>query len=130
VTADAAGRFLVTAFFAVVFLQSAFDKLIDRTGNVAYFSDHFKDTPMLADSVPLLFWVLTAIELSTGILCALGILTGDFLWRRFGMAGAGVLLAGIALLCLLVGQRLAKDYAGAATVAAYLVVALVGLGFF
>ena len=31
---DAMGRFLVTAFFAIVFLQSAIDKLIDYEGNL------------------------------------------------------------------------------------------------
>ena len=39
---DVVARFLVTAFFAVVFIQSAIDKLVDRDGNIAFFSDHFE----------------------------------------------------------------------------------------
>jgi len=113
---DLVARFLVTAFFAVVFLQSALDKLFDRAGNLAYFGDHFKGSPV--------------VELSAGGLCVLGLVSGDFRTRGFGIAAGGVALAGAALLCLITGQRLAKDYAGAAVVAAYFAVALVGLLFF
>lgn len=127
---DACARFLAAAFFAIVFLQSAFDKLLDRAGNLAYFRDHFKGAPLPAGAVPLLFWVLTLIELTAGVLCAVGVLSGDFMGRGFGIAAAGIVLSGIALLCLLIGQRLAKDYAGAAVVAAYFAVALIAASLF
>jgi diacylglycerol kinase len=39
-------------------------------------------------------------------------------------------MSGFALLCLLAGQRLAKDYAGAAVVAAYFAVAVIGVALF
>ena len=126
---DAIARFLVTAFFAIVFLQSALDKLIDRRGNLEYFADHFRSSPVAA-LVPLLFWVLTLIELSAGALCALGVLTRDFMSKGLGISACGIAIAGLALLSLLLGQRLAKDYAGAAVVAAYFAVALIGLGLF
>jgi putative oxidoreductase len=128
--ADTVARFLVTAFFAVVFVQSAIDKLIDRDGNIAFFSDHFKNSPLPTAAVPLLFWMLTLIEGTAGVLCALGLLLGDFVGRGFGVSACGVSIGGIALLCLLTGQRLAKDYAGAAVIAAYVAVALIGLRFF
>ncbi len=124
---DAVARFLVTAFFAVIFVQSALDKLLDRQGNLAYFTDHFKSSPLPPAAVPLLFWTLTLIEATTGAMCLLGLLLGDFVSRGFGVAAAGVTLAGIALLALLFGQRLAKDYAGAAVIAAYFAVAVIGM---
>jgi putative oxidoreductase len=127
---DAVARFLVTGFFAVVFVQSATDKLVDRDGNIAYFTDHFKSSPLPSSAVPLLFWMLTLIEGTAGVLCGLGLLLGDFLNKGFGVSACGVSMAGVALLCLLVGQRVAKDYAGAAVVAAYFAVALIGLRFF
>src|SRR5262245_54860076 len=127
--ADAVGRFLVTAFFAIVFLQSAFDKLLDRQGNLDYFDDHFKNSPM-ASLVSSLLQVLTLVELSAGGLCALGLLTFSFTSKGFVIAACGVALSGLALLSLLLGQRLAKDYAGAAVVAAYFAVALIGMGLF
>ena len=127
---DAVARFLVTGFFAVVFIQSAVDKLTDRDGNIAYFSDHFKGSALPVAAVPLLFWMLTALEGTAGALCALGLLLGDFLGKGFGVSACGVSIAGLALLALLGGQRLAKDYAGAAVLAAYFAVALIGLHFF
>ena len=128
--ADAVARFLVTGFFAVVFLQSAVDKLADRDGNIAYFTDHFKNSPIPAAAVPLLFWLLTALEGLAGVLCGLGLLLGDFVGKGFGVSACGVSIAGVALLGLLTGQRLAKDYAGAAVIATYVAVALLGLSFF
>lgn len=119
-------RFLVTAFFAVVFLQSALDKLTDRQGNLDYFTDHFKNSPMAA-FVPNLLWAITGLEMLAGGLCGLGLLLFDFRSPGIGIAGCGVAISGVALLCLLVGQRLAKDYAGAAVIAAYFAVALIGL---
>jgi hypothetical protein len=120
-------RFLVTAFFAIVFLQSAIDKILDREGNLAYFTDHFKSSPFPADSIPLMLTAITALEGLAGGLCALGIVSGSWTRGGFGVAGAGVAVAGCALLALLVGQRLAKDYAGAAVIATYFAVALIGL---
>jgi hypothetical protein len=126
---DAIGRFMVTAFFAVVFVQSALDKVFDRDGNLGFLSEHFKNSPF-RDSVGQLFNVLTIIEGLAGGLCALGLLTFSFRERGMGIAALGVAMSGMALLCLLVGQRLAKDYAGAAVVAAYFAVAILGLAFF
>jgi hypothetical protein len=124
------GRFLVTAFFAVVFGQSSLDKLLDRDGNLAYFSDHFAKSAVPAEVVPMLFWILTVVEASAALLCALGLMTFSFAREGFGVAACGVWVSGLALLCLILGQRLAKDYAGAAVVAAYFAVVLIGLELF
>jgi hypothetical protein len=120
-------RLFVTAFFAIVFLQSAADKVFDRAGNLAYFGDHFKNSLIPAEAVPLLFLALTSLEAAAGVLCGLGLLIGDFRQEGMGVSATGVALANVALLCLLFGQRLAKDYAGAAVVAAYFAVALIGI---
>ena len=127
---DTVARFLVTAFFAIAFVQSSLDKLIDREGNLGYLTDHFKNSVIPPAAVPLLFWSLTVIEAAAGSLCALGLLLGDYASPGFGVAACGVALAGVALLCLLLGQRMAKDYAGAAVVAAYFAVALIGMAAF
>ncbi len=126
-TAELALRFLVTGFFAVVFLQSAIDKVLDRDGNLAYFSDHFKTSPFPEAMIPLMLTAITALEGLAGALCALGIVSGSWARGGFGIAGAGVATSGAALLALLIGQRLAKDYAGAAVIAPYFAVALIGL---
>ncbi len=124
------GRFLVTAFFAVVFLQSGFDKLTDSEGNLGFMRGHFKDSPFGGETLNRVYWMLTAMELLAGVLCGLGLLFFSFRNDGLNLASAGVSLAGLALLSLMVGQRLAKDYAGAAVVAAYFAVALIGLALF
>ena len=124
------GRFLVTAFFAVVFVQSALDKLTDSQGNLDFLLAHFKDSPFASDTVRRMFWVLTALEASAGILCSLGVLFLRFRFPGMNLASAGLGVGGLALLSLMAGQRFAKDYAGAAVVAAYCAVLLVGLNFF
>lgn len=39
----------------------------------------------------------------------------------------GVMLSGLSLIFLLIGQRLAKDYAGAMTLAVYFIITIIGL---
>ena len=119
-------RFAVVAFFAVVFLQSALDKLLDSDGNLGFLREHFKSSPLPEEAVSPLFWLLTALELAAGVLCGLGLVTFSF-WSGGFLARWGLRMATLALLALLTGQRLAKDYAGAAVVAAYFAVAVLGL---
>jgi len=123
-------RFLATSFFAVVFLQSALDKLTDSEGNLGFMREHFKQSPFPPDSVNLLFWTLTALEASAGILCGLGVLFLRFRHPGMNVASLGLGVSGVALLALVTGQRFAKDYAGAAVVAAYFAVDLIGLMLF
>src|SRR5215467_5472797 len=95
---DVIARFLATAFFAIVFVQSALDKILDQKGNLAYFGDHFRGSPLPPAAVPLLFWILTCIEATAGGLCALGLLLGDYISKGFGVAACGVCVSGLALL--------------------------------
>ena len=125
-----AARFLVTAFFAVVFLQSAADKVLDREGNLGFLREHFKSSPIPEVMVPTLFWTLTALEGLAGLLCGLGVLFTDFGNGGSSIASWGLCFSGLALVSLISGQRLAKDYAGAAVVAAYFAVVLIGLSLF
>jgi hypothetical protein len=63
-------------------------------------------------------------------LCGLGVLFTDFSDAGSSIASWGLFFSGLALVSLITGQRLAKDYAGAAVVAAYFAVVLVGLSLF
>ena len=119
-------RFAITAFFAVVFLQSAVDKLTDPEGNLGFLREHFAKSPIPAGMVGPMYWTLTMLELGAGAFSALGIVFGGFA-DASGFAWRGLQLGTLALLALLIGQRLAKDYAGAAVIAGYFVVAVLGL---
>src|SRR4029079_6330944 len=39
-------QLLITAFLAVLFLQSGLDKVVDRDGNTAFLRDHFQTSPL------------------------------------------------------------------------------------
>ena len=122
------GQLAVTAFFAVAFLQSAVDKLVDSQGNLDFLSGHFSSSP-LGGMVPLMFWVIAALETITGLCCGVGFIL-LLIGTGSSLAIAGIELALLSLLCLFFGQRLAKDYPGAAVLAAYFAVGILGLVLF
>jgi diacylglycerol kinase len=115
-------QILISAFLAILFLQSGIDKVVDRTGNRAYLDQHFAKSP-LAGTVGPMFAVVTILEVSAGALsgvgCALLILTHDST-----VAYLGAIVGGINLSALFFGQRVAKDYAGAAALVPYFLLAL------
>jgi uncharacterized membrane protein YphA (DoxX/SURF4 family) len=118
-------QLFASAFFAILFLQSGIDKVIDRRGNLEWLTGHFAKSP-LAGMVPLLLGVITVLELSAGVLSAIGCLV--VLLRRDPTIGFyGAVLSGLALLALFFGQRMAKDYPGAATLVPYFLVVIAAL---
>ena len=116
---------LVSAFLAVLFLQSSIDKIVDRRGNLTYFKSHFAKSP-LAGTVPLMLNAITILELAAGALSAIGFLLIVFTNNPV-VAFYGALTAGVAILGLFFGQRVAKDYAGAAVLVPYFLLALAGI---
>lgn len=116
---------LISAFFAILFLQSGIDKVIDRRGNLEWLTGHFAKSP-LAGIVPLLLSVITMMELAAGALSAIGCVI-ILLRRDPTIAFYGVVLSGFALVALFFGQRMAKDYPGAATLVPYFLVVIAGL---
>lgn len=120
-------RSLALAFFAVLFLQSSLDKLSDRKGNFEYLKSVLAKSP-LKNGVALLFPLITLLEFASGVLCAVGILflfNGNLLPAKLGLV-----LSSASILSLFFGQRIAKDYAGAASLAAYFAVALIAIYLF
>jgi hypothetical protein len=115
-------QILVSAFLAVLFLQSGIDKIVDRRGNRAYLDQHFAKSP-LAGTVGPMFAVITVLEVSAGVMtgvgCALLLLTRDSTVAYFG-----AVLAAINIIALFFGQRVAKDYVGAAVLVPYFLLAL------
>jgi len=118
---------LPTAFLAILFLQSSIDKVIDFRGNQGYLTQHFGNSPLRGVVTPMLL-TLTIIELSAGVLCGVGLVELVVLGVA-RIAFWGICIAAAAFLALFFGQRIAKDYTGAAVLPAYFLVALVGLWF-
>ena len=118
-------QMLVSAFLAILFLQSGIDKIVDRQGNLEWLSGHFSKSPF-AGMVPLLFGVLTIIELAAGALSGIGFLA-LIVFHIPMIAFYGAIVSSVAILCLFLGQRLAKDYAGAAVLVPYFLLTLVAI---
>lgn len=114
---------ILLAFMIITFLQSGIDKIIDWKGNLGWLKGHFEKTP-LKNMVPFLLGVVLIVEVIAGVLCAIGIFqlmsSGG---NEFGLYGA--IASCIALLMLLFGQRIAKDYEGARTIAVYFIPAVI-----
>lgn len=118
-------QILISAFLAVLFLQSGIDKIADRRGNRAYLDQHFAKSP-LAGTVGPMFAVITILEVSAGALSGVGVVL-LVLTRDSTVAYLGAVLGGINIIALFFGQRVSKDYVGAAVLVPYFLLALVGI---
>ena len=120
-----ATEILILLFLTVTFLQSGIDKVTDWQGNVSFIKGHFKDSP-LHKFTSLLVAVILVMELVAGAMMLVGIFhlaTTDVK----DTALLGIELAALSLIFLLIGQRLAKDYTGAMTLAVYFIIAVFGV---
>lgn len=115
----------VSLFLAILFLQSGMDKVMDWRGNLGYFEPHFAKSP-LAGVVPLLLLVITVLEVSSGVVSGVGFLELLVLGKA-QIAFWGTALSALAITFLFFGQRMAKDYTGAAVLVPYFLLTLVGL---
>ena len=118
---------LISTFFAILFIQSGLDKIIDWKGNLEWLTGHFSKS-FLAGVVPLLLGTITIVEIAAGVLSAVGVVEA-VLYKSFCFSFVGTLLSASSLLMLFFGQRVAKDYAGAGGLVPYFIVAVINLYF-
>tara|TARA_B110000977_G_C10735944_1_gene360996 strand:+ start:227 stop:613 length:387 start_codon:yes stop_codon:yes gene_type:complete len=115
----------VLAFFFIVFIQSGVDKIFDYKGNLSFLNDLLKiyfSPPLIAFALIL----VTIFELISGILCLIGIV--DFIFNKSNLIGLiGLIIGSLALLILLFGQRVSKNYDGAKTITIYFILAMIGI---
>lgn len=116
---------LVSLFLAILFLQSGIDKIVDRSGNLGWLTDHFAKSP-LAGMVPAMFLALTVLELAAGALSAVGCVL-ILLVHSVVVAFWGAALSAVSLTALFFGQRVAKDYAGASVLVPYFLLAILAM---
>jgi uncharacterized membrane protein YphA (DoxX/SURF4 family) len=118
-------KILVSAFLAILFLQSGIDKIVDRRGNFEWLKGHFANSP-LARVVHVLLICITILEVVAGALSALGCVLIVCL-NDSAVALYGAILAAAAITALFFGQRIAKDYAGAAVLIPYFLLTLAAI---
>jgi hypothetical protein len=118
-------QIFASAFLAILFLQSGIDKVVDRRGNLEWLKEHFAKS-QLAGMVPALLTAITILETAAGVLSALGCVVIIFS-RDSTIAFCGAAVSALAIIALFFGQRIAKDYAGAAVLVPYFLLALVAI---
>lgn len=112
-------------FTAILFIQSGLDKVFDWKGNMEWLTGHFKET-FLSGLVPLMLGTITVLELLTGLLSAAGIIYFLATGSTFVIFLAAVLGAA-SITALFFGQRVARDYEGAAVLVPYFILLLIML---
>lgn len=116
---------LILVFLIVTFAQSGVDKITDWKGNLSFIKSHFKNSP-LKNSVPLLLTIIILLEVFASLFMIIGVYQ-IALHNNLQFALIGVILSAVTLIFLLIGQRLAKDYAGAMSLAVYFIIAVFGV---
>lgn len=108
---------------SILFIQSGLDKVFDWKGNVEWLKGHFAKT-FLSGMVPLMLANITVIELAAGLMSAGGIVyflaTGSTAIIFWGAA-----LGAVGIIALFFGQRVAKDYPGAAVLVPYFILLII-----
>lgn len=115
---------LFAALFAsILFIQSGLDKVFDWKGNLEWLTGHFSKT-FLANTVRPMVVTITIMELATGALSAAGIIyflvSGSMLLIFYAS-----ILGAASIVALFFGQRVAKDYAGAAVLVPYFILLII-----
>lgn len=115
-------KILCASILSICFLQSAIDKTMDWNGNLSWLKGHFANT-FLGGFVPALLAIVTLVEFLAGAFSGAGIFT-LLLNNNNGFILYGAQLSALSLVMLFFGQRIAKDYAGAATLIGYFLLSI------
>ena len=115
----------ISVFIGIVMTQSGFDKIFNWEGELNFITEKFSKTPLSSFSVFGLIQV-TIFEILSGLMSLFGsimvLFYGD---ESYGIIG--LILAAISLCILMLGQRLSKDYEGAAVLVPYFLLTMFGL---
>ncbi len=118
------------SYILILFGQTAADKLFNWDANKDYLKNYFTNSPLNKFS-GILFFILFFLEASAFLFSSLAIFNLLLISCGAGYPDAVVFLNGqsalsmdLALLGIFFGQRLAKDYASAASSTTYLIFAM------
>ena len=115
----------ISAFLGIVMTQSGFDKIFNWEGELDFITGKFANTPLSNFSTFGLIQV-TIFEVLSGLLSLFGSLMALF-YDDYSYAIMGLILAAGSLAILMLGQRISKDYEGAAVLVPYYILTMFGL---
>ena len=105
---------------AITFIQSGFDKIINRKDNVGY-----SVQDLFSQVAPLSLSAITTLELIGGLSCAYGIYFA-VIFKDTEWIFNGLLILALTVIILFTGQRIAR-YSGAANLLVYFIVIMLGI---
>ena len=118
-------QIFIAIFLFIAFFQSGLDKVIDRKGNLDYLKAHFSDSPLIK-IIPIMLLILTFLEIIGSLMLGYGVyyafVNRSTLWIFYGF----VVIA-MTIIILFAGQRIAKDYLGAADLVPYFILIMLGI---
>ena len=118
-------QIFIAIFLFIAFFQSGLDKVIDRKGNLDFLKAHFSDSPIIK-IIPIMLLILTFLEIIGSLMLGYGVyyafVNRSTLWIFYGF----VVIA-ITIIMLFAGQRIAKDYLGAADLVPYFILIMLGI---
>ena len=118
-------QIFIAIFLFIAFFQSGLDKVIDRKGNLDFLKAHFSDSPTIK-IIPTMLLILTFLEIIGSLMLGYGVyyafVNRSTLWIFYGF----VVIA-LTIIILFAGQRIAKDYLGAADLVPYFILIMLGI---
>lgn len=118
-------QIFIAIFLFIAFFQSGLDKVADRKGNLDFLKAHFSDSPLIK-IIPIMLLILTFLEIIGSLMLGYGVyyafVNRSTLWIFYGF----VVIA-ITIIILFAGQRIAKDYLGAADLVPYFILIMLGI---
>lgn len=115
-------------FILITFGYSGYEKTIDWKGQILWLQKHFEHR-FLYKYIPTLLGILIFLDAVTFLLCCIALIELLLYQQQFfGLMASSA--AAIVLLCLLYGQRVAKDFQGAATISIYFGIIVLSLWLF
>ena len=115
----------ISLFIGIVMAQSGLDKIFNWEGELEFITEKFSKTALSNFSIIGLIQV-TILETLSGLLSLFGsimvLFYGD---ESYGIIG--LILAAISFCILMTGQRISKDYDGAASLVPYFLLTMIGL---
>ena len=108
---------------SILFIQSGLDKIFDWKGNLEWLTGHFSKS-FLSGMVPVMLATITVMELATGFASAFGIIK-FLLTGSLDLIFYASVVGATSITALFFGQRVAKDYPGAAVLVPYFILVIV-----
>ena len=115
----------ISLFVGIIFTQSGLDKIFNWEGELDFITEKFSKTALSNFSIIGLIQV-TILETLSGLLSLFGsIMVLFYDDESYGIIG--LILAAGSFSILMAGQRISKDYDGAAALVPYFLLTMIGL---